>query len=112
MLTSEQRLSLQAAKRLPLLLLLLVTLGFLVTTLLSARWDVPPVWLSCLRVMCEAAMVGAVADWFAVSALFRHIPIPLVGRHTAIIPRNETALARTWPCLCATSFSMRHRCWP
>ena len=89
MLTSEQRLSLQAAKRLPLLLLLLVTLGFLVTTLLSARWPVPPVWLSCLRVMCEAAMVGAVADWFAVSALFRHIPIPLVGRHTAIIPRNK-----------------------
>ncbi len=36
----------------------------------------------------EAAMIGALADWFAVTALFRHpmgLPIP----HTAIIPRNK-----------------------
>ncbi|MGN1056397.1 MAG: DUF445 domain-containing protein, partial [Comamonas sp.] len=39
--------------------------------------------------MAEAAMVGALADWFAVTALFRRIPLPLVGRHTAIIPRNK-----------------------
>ena len=42
----------------------------------------------------EAAMVGGLADWFAVTALFRHplgIPIP----HTAIIPRNKDRIAET-----------------
>jgi len=41
-----------------------------------------------LRAFAEAAMVGGLADWFAVTALFRHplgVPIP----HTAIIPRNK-----------------------
>jgi uncharacterized membrane-anchored protein YjiN (DUF445 family) len=41
----------------------------------------------------EAAMVGAIADWFAVVALFRrplNLPIP----HTAIIPRNKERIAR------------------
>jgi uncharacterized membrane-anchored protein YjiN (DUF445 family) len=44
--------------------------------------------LGFVRAFAEAAMVGALADWFAVTALFRHplgIPIP----HTAIIPRNK-----------------------
>ena len=36
----------------------------------------------------EAAMVGAIADWFAVTALFRH-PLGLKIPHTAIIPRNK-----------------------
>ena len=34
-------------------------------------------------------MVGALADWFAVRALFRRVPIPFIARHTAIIPRNK-----------------------
>lgn len=45
-----------------------------------------------LRAFCEAATVGALADWFAVVALFRHplgIPVP----HTAIIPSNKDRLA-------------------
>mgnify|MGYP000302425037 CR=1 FL=1 len=37
----------------------------------------------------EAATVGALADWFAVVALFRRVPIPFISRHTAIIPRNK-----------------------
>jgi uncharacterized membrane-anchored protein YjiN (DUF445 family) len=44
--------------------------------------------LAFVRAFAEAAMIGALADWFAVSALFRHpfgLPIP----HTAIIPRNK-----------------------
>jgi hypothetical protein len=48
--------------------------------------SIPP--LGFVRAFAEAAMVGALADWFAVTALFRHplgIPIP----HTAIIPRNK-----------------------
>jgi uncharacterized membrane-anchored protein YjiN (DUF445 family) len=41
----------------------------------------------------EAAMVGALADWFAVVALFRH-PLNLPIPHTAIIPRNRGRIAR------------------
>jgi uncharacterized membrane-anchored protein YjiN (DUF445 family) len=46
-----------------------------------------------VRAGAEAAMVGGVADWFAVTALFRHplgIPIP----HTAIIPRGKDAIGK------------------
>lgn len=71
------------------MLLLLVTAGFAATAVASARWPVPPLWLACLRAVCEAAMVGALADWFAVSALFRRIALPLVGRHTDIVARNK-----------------------
>jgi hypothetical protein len=38
-------------------------------------------------------MVGALADWFAVAALFRRIPIPIVSRHTEIIPANKDRIA-------------------
>ena len=41
----------------------------------------------------EAALIGAVADWFAVSALFREIPIPLVRRHTNIIAKSRARLS-------------------
>ncbi|WFL79032.1 DUF445 domain-containing protein [Altererythrobacter arenosus] len=47
-----------------------------------------------LNAFAEAAMVGGLADWFAVTALFRHplgIPIP----HTAIIPENKDRIADT-----------------
>jgi uncharacterized membrane-anchored protein YjiN (DUF445 family) len=46
-----------------------------------------PVW-GFVRAFAEAGLVGGIADWFAVTALFRHplgIPIP----HTAIVPRNK-----------------------
>lgn len=45
--------------------------------------------VDCVRAVAEAALVGALADWFAVSALFRRIPLPLVARHTDIIARNQ-----------------------
>ncbi|WP_396655195.1 DUF445 domain-containing protein [Microbacterium sp.] len=51
-------------------------------------------WLSYVRAAAEGGMVGALADWFAVTALFRHplgIPIP----HTAIIPRRKDEIGRT-----------------
>ncbi|WP_226858633.1 DUF445 domain-containing protein [Diaphorobacter aerolatus] len=46
-------------------------------------------WVECIRAMSEAAMVGALADWFAVSALFKRIPLPYLSRHTNIIARNK-----------------------
>src|SRR3954447_18527622 len=45
-------------------------------------------WLSYVKSFSEAAMVGGLADWFAVTALFRH-PLGLPIPHTAIIPRNK-----------------------
>ena len=50
-------------------------------------------WLYWVSVTAEASMVGAIADWFAVTALFHH---PLGMRfipHTAIIPRNKQRIA-------------------
>jgi uncharacterized membrane-anchored protein YjiN (DUF445 family) len=44
--------------------------------------------LGYVRAFAEAAMVGGLADWFAVTALFRH-PLGLPIPHTAIIPRNK-----------------------
>ncbi len=52
-----------------------------------------PVW-GFVHAFAEAAMVGGMADWFAVTALFRHpmgLPIP----HTAIIPENKDRIADT-----------------
>lgn len=40
----------------------------------------------------EAGTIGALADWFAVSALFHRIPLPLIGRHTNIIVKNRKKL--------------------
>src|SRR6185369_3064905 len=71
-------------RRLATGLLVLMALVFLAA--LHFEKSIPP--LGYVRAFAEAAMVGALADWFAVTALFRHplgIPIP----HTAIIPRNK-----------------------
>lgn len=50
-------------------------------------------WIGLLKAFAEAAMVGALADWFAVVALFRRVPIPFVSRHTEIIPANKARIA-------------------
>jgi uncharacterized membrane-anchored protein YjiN (DUF445 family) len=50
-----------------------------------------PVW-PYVKAFSEAALVGGLADWFAVTALFRH-PLGLPIPHTAIIPRNKERLA-------------------
>ena len=47
-----------------------------------------------VRAFAEAAMVGGLADWFAVTALFRH-PLGLPIPHTAIIPENKDRIADT-----------------
>ena len=52
-----------------------------------------PAW-GYLNAFAEAAMVGGLADWFAVTALFRH-PLGLPIPHTAIIPSNKDRIADT-----------------
>jgi uncharacterized membrane-anchored protein YjiN (DUF445 family) len=57
---------------------------YVLASAFEARWP----WLSYVAAFSEAAMVGAIADWFAVVALFRH-PLGLPIPHTAIIPSNK-----------------------
>jgi uncharacterized membrane-anchored protein YjiN (DUF445 family) len=49
--------------------------------------------LGFVNAAAEAAMVGAIADWFAVTALFRH-PLRLPIPHTALIPRRKDDLGK------------------
>ena len=72
-------------KRLPLLLLGLMAVLFLLTL------NRPENWAGWLRAFAEAGMVGALADWFAVVALFRH-PLGLPIPHTAIIPNRKNEI--------------------
>jgi uncharacterized membrane-anchored protein YjiN (DUF445 family) len=51
-------------------------------------------WLGYVNAGSEAAMVGAIADWFAVTALFRH-PLGLPIPHTAIIPKRKESLGES-----------------
>ena len=50
-------------------------------------------WVGYLRAGAEAAMVGGLADWFAVTALFRH-PLRLPIPHTAIIAKRKVEIGR------------------
>jgi len=62
--------------------------------LISIHYQSAYPWLHWVRAAAEAAVVGAIADWYAVVALFRHplgIPIP----HTAIIPRKKDSIGES-----------------
>ncbi|SFP19216.1 Uncharacterized membrane-anchored protein YjiN, DUF445 family [Geodermatophilus dictyosporus] len=81
----ERAEGLRRMKRLATGLFLLAAAVFLVCVLVG---EDAGAWVGYVRATAEASMVGALADWFAVTALFRHplrIPIP----HTAIIPRKK-----------------------
>jgi uncharacterized membrane-anchored protein YjiN (DUF445 family) len=70
-------------------LLFVAAVVFLVAIYFETRYA----WVTWVRAGAEAAMVGGLADWFAVTALFRYplgIPIP----HTAIIPTRKERIAR------------------
>ena len=59
-----------------------------------------------VRAFAEAAMVGGLADWFAVTALFRR-PLGLPIPHTAIVPRNHHRIAETLGEFIETNFLAR-----
>lgn len=59
--------------------------------------------LDYVNAAAEAAMVGAIADWFAVTALFRH-PLGLPIPHTAIIPRRKASLGESLQDFVADNF--------
>ena len=79
---------LKRAKRRATLLLLIATAIFIATAFMQRN-----IWIDGIKAVAEAAMVGALADWFAVVALFRRVPIPGVAAHTAIIPQNKDKIA-------------------
>ena len=86
--SSDKALQLRRMKRVPLLLLLLMVILFAFTLHHSAPWAP---WV---HAFAEAGMVGALADWFAVVALFRH-PLGLPIPHTAIIPNRKNDIGES-----------------
>lgn len=66
----------------------------LVLLVVSAAYQASYPWLHWIRAFAEAAAVGAMADWFAVTAMFRH-PLGLPIPHTAIIPSNKDRIGES-----------------
>jgi len=86
----ERKRQLRTMKRRATGFLVATTVLFLLVTLLT---DATGFW-GYVQAMAEASMVGGLADWFAVTALFRHplgIPIP----HTAVIVERKDEFGRT-----------------
>jgi uncharacterized membrane-anchored protein YjiN (DUF445 family) len=87
---AERRRDLAAMKRRATGLLVVMTAVFVAVTVLGSDDG----WTGYLRATAEASMIGGLADWFAVTALFRHpmgIPIP----HTAVIRERKDEFGRT-----------------
>jgi len=64
-----------------------------------------------LRAFCEAATVGALADWFAVVALFRH-PLGIPNPHTAILPNNKDRVGESLATFVTSSFLTEEQLGP
>jgi len=87
---AERLAALRRMKRLATGLLVLAAIVFAIAFALQDRYA----WLGYVRAAAEGAMVGAIADWFAVTALFRH-PLGLRIPHTAIIPTRKDEIGRS-----------------
>ena len=101
-MTDEQRL--RDLRRMKLVATGTLVLAFVVWLVAwHAESNGAATWVGFVRAGAEAAMIGGLADWFAVTALFRHplgIPIP----HTAIIPTRKDALGRNLSEFVGTNF--------
>jgi uncharacterized membrane-anchored protein YjiN (DUF445 family) len=82
-----RRRGLRQMRMVALSLLVLAAVVYVVTLHHGGGWGY-------LNAASEAAMVGALADWFAVTALFRH-PLGLPIPHTAIVPTRKDSLAES-----------------
>lgn len=82
--SAGRSLSLSAMRLLAGGLLVVMSLVYLLAV---SRHDESAVW-GYVRAFAEAAMIGGLADWFAVTAIFRR-PLGLPIPHTAVIPRNK-----------------------
>jgi len=91
-----RRRGLRRMRLLALSLLVLAAVVFVLTLHREGAWGY-------VNTTAEAAMVGALADWFAVTALFRH-PMGLPVPHTAIIPTRKDALGQSLEEFVSTHF--------
>jgi uncharacterized membrane-anchored protein YjiN (DUF445 family) len=87
---AERQRRLDRMKRTATGLLAVMAAVFAVCLVLEPRYP----WLAYVRATSEAAMVGGIADWFAITALFRH-PLGVRIPHTAIIPNRKDRIGRT-----------------
>lgn len=71
-----------------------ILIALALTFALSFTVEEPGFTVLLIRSMAEAGMVGGLADWFAVEALFRH-PLRLPIPHTALLPRNQKRAANS-----------------
>ena len=85
----DKQRALRRMKLVALALLLAAAALYVVATVAG-----PNGWVGYVQAFAEAAMVGALADWFAVTALFRH-PLGLPIPHTAIVPRRKDQIGRS-----------------
>jgi uncharacterized membrane-anchored protein YjiN (DUF445 family) len=83
---ARRRVGLRRMRTLAVSLLLVAAAVYLLTLGQDGFWGF-------VNAGAEASMVGAIADWFAVTALFRH-PLGLPVPHTALIPRRKDELGR------------------
>lgn len=96
---AERRSGLRRMRTIATGLLCLAAVIFLATHIFT---DVHGFW-GFVAAGSEAAMIGAIADWFAVTALFRH-PLGLPIPHTAIIPRKKDVLGESLSTFVALNF--------
>ncbi|PSK92792.1 DUF445 domain-containing protein [Taibaiella chishuiensis] len=83
---SRKVIQLRRHKQLATGLFLLMLLVYIAATWYMARYTTS--WMGYIKAFAEAAMVGALADWFAVTALFHH-PLGLPIPHTNLIERSK-----------------------
>ena len=89
----QRRRALRRMKAVALGFLVAATVIFLVCTWAQKSGDAPG-WVGYVRAAAEAGMIGALADWFAVTALFKH-PLGLPIPHTAIIRKKKDQLGES-----------------
>lgn len=94
-----RRAGLRRMKVIALGLLIALTVIFAVSFALQQQYP----WLQYVRAASEGGMVGALADWFAVTALFRH-PLGLKIPHTAIIPTRKDEISASLGDFVETNF--------
>ncbi|BBG30128.1 DUF445 domain-containing protein [Zymobacter palmae] len=66
--------------------------GFVLAEVASHFRLLPEDLLTLVRAFFEGALVGSLADWFAVTAIFHYIPIPLLARHTHLLARKRASM--------------------
>jgi uncharacterized membrane-anchored protein YjiN (DUF445 family) len=84
-------------------ILILATVLFLVSKFLESTYP----WLSYLRAFSEASMIGAMADWFAVTALFQH-PLGLKIPHTNLLANKQENIGRNLGNFVTNNFLAEH----